>query len=532
MGELPLIDLSLDVVRQIIEEINGQSELTRRALVKRRHDIYKDGGKHYLIEQIKREFDTDALDEMRLAPVNLLKKIINKKSTLFKKAPVRKAINPKDQVLVDYYTYELKLNTVMQKANRYYNLFSNTVIYTHPNPRGELCVEVVAPYLYSIKPNSYNQSEIDAYVFNCFTETGIVAPQQNTGSATGFQSFSQEPGYRFSQDKIASNELNNEPNNRMYMFWSDTEHFTANKDGERIILAPELGPDQFYNPIGRMPVVNLAKDRDNESWATQGEDMVDLTIAIQMGWTDLLTIAKHQGFATPVIMSEEKPQKMIFGVNKGLWLQLRQDGPTPSVSYVQPNSPLDQYKGMLLDLLALLFSTNDMDPRSVGGVSAAQNFTSGFHALIAASDNLEAVEADKPVFQEAEQDQWEIISKWHNYLFDAGLLEEEARQLGKFTDTFEINVQFAEVKPLESEDEVIDRVMKLRSEGLITKKDALKKLNPDLSEDEVMQKLADIQSEASQNYNAMADKVNPPQPLPDGEVPPVELSTPEEQTQQ
>ena len=52
-----MTDLSQDTVRQIIEEINGQSELTRRALAKRRHDIYKDGGKHYLIEQIKREFD-------------------------------------------------------------------------------------------------------------------------------------------------------------------------------------------------------------------------------------------------------------------------------------------------------------------------------------------------------------------------------------------------------------------------------------------------------------------------------------------
>ena len=169
--------------------------------------------------------------------------------------------------------------------------------------------------------------------------------------------------------------------------------FTDNEESET--------PD-FVNPIGLIPCVNVAKDRDNEAWATQGEDMVDLTIAVQLGWTDLLTIAKHQGFSILTITGKEEPKHLNIGINKAIFLKQDIDEPAPSISYVQGNSPLSQYKDLLMEMLALLLSTNDMDPKSIGGSAGAQSFTSGFHALIAMSDNLDAVEADKPLMLDAD----------------------------------------------------------------------------------------------------------------------------------
>lgn len=511
--------LTVEQTAQIISEITASDEVTRRTLAKRRHDIYRDGGKNFLIEQIRREFSEDAVKEMRLAPVNLLKKIVNKRSGVYKRAPLRLAEDPKDQDLVKFYEDKLKLNTLMQKANRYYTLQSNCGIYCRPMGN-KLVSSVITPYLYSIIANSYERSEIDGYVLNNFVESGLATPSNNLPSATGVQGYSQDPGFGGGkQDKVASNEKQNEMECRRYVFWTDHEHFTTDYKGDRLLfegMDPE-DPQLFVNPIGKKPIVNLAKERDAEVWASQGEDMIDLTIALQLGWSDLLTIAKHQGFGTLTVISEEEPKKLVVGVNRAIWLKATPNAPTPSISYVQANSPLTEYKELLMELLGLLLTTNDMEPNSISGKASTTNYTSGFHALIAMSDNLEAIELDKPAMLEAEKEHFDIIARWHNLMFDFNMLEDDARALGKFSDEFKLTVQFADIKPLESEDEKLSRIKQKIDMKLTTRKEALKVLNPDLSDKQIDDKLKMIDEELSTLRNAMAS----PSPEP-GQTPPQE----------
>lgn len=487
------IKLNNDFVEAVIRDIVAPAEVTRRTLQKRRHDIYKDGGKQFLIDQIEREFGQEALKEMRLAPINLLKKIVNKRSSIYKKAPTRTCLAESDQKLVDHYVEEMKLNQLMQKANRYFTLASNTVIYTRPH-NGKLCANVVPCWLYSVVANTYDQSKIEAYIFNSFLEAGRVGPSSvpsATGQGVNLAKLEHVPNQTVNSDTNPS-----ETDNRQFIFWTKDEHQTRTGKGELVVLDPDKEEEQFVNPIGRLPVVNIAKDRDNECWATQGEDMVDLTIAIQLGWSDLLTVAKNQGFSILTIVSEDEPKKLTIGVNKAVWLKARAQGPVPSISYVQGSSPLSEYKDLLMDLLGLLLSTNDMDPQAIGGSKSTRTFTSGFHALIAMSDNLEATEADKPTLLAAEKEQWEVIKSWHNWLFDSGTeMDEEAKALGKFSDDFEIQIQYADIKPLESEDEVLNRIDKERKLELITRRDALKKLYPDLSDKQIDDKLKAIEEE-------------------------------------
>jgi hypothetical protein len=489
--------LTDDQTRRIVEEIQGDAEVSRRALVKRRHDIYNDGGKAFLIENILREFGRDALGEMRITPINLLKKIVDKRAGVYRKSPIRKAENPQDQALVDYYTKAMSFNELMQKANRYLALASNTVVYFRPH-NGEIKACVVPAYQYSIVPNPIDQTVVDAYIFSTFVQEGRVAPDSAPIPATGVQSYNQQRGFKHQGDLVASNEKASDFTAQKYMFWTAMEQFTTDKSGNRF-MEPGQDDTQYQNPIGIAPVVNVARDRDNIPWAPQGEDMVDLTIALQMGWTDVMTIAKHQGFSILTITSEEEPKKLTIGVNRAVWLKTNPQGPQPSIGYVQGNSPLAQYKELLTELLGLLLTTNNMDPNAIGGKAASKNFTSGFHALIAMADSLEAIEADKPIMLSTEMQSWEIISKWHNWMFDVGVLNEEAKAYGKFTEDFSVSVMYGDVTPIESEDERIARVEKLINMGLITKKDAIKKLQPELTDDQVDAKLLALQTEKSDN---------------------------------
>ena len=404
-------------INRIIEEINGTSEKDRRANSKKRHDLYRDGGKRFLVEQILREFGQDALKEMRLAPINVLKKIIDKRAQVYKRAPIRTAKSASDQKLIDYYTEAYSVNQIFQKANRYYSLFSNTQIYQRPMG-----------------------------------------------------------------DK--------------YLFWTDEEQFTTDSNGEKIRFDVNAGPEQWLNPILRMPITNITKDRDNEAWAKQGEDMVDVTMAFQMGWTDLLTIAKHQGFAIMTIIGEEEPKRLEMGINRGIFLRQRPDGPAPKLEYVSGNSPLEEYKNILMELLSVLLTSNDLQPSAIAGQGSGAKYNSGFQALIEMSDNLQAIEMDKPVFKKAELDFWDVLSRWHNWMFDQGVLNDEAKALGKFSDKIELQVIYPDVKPLESEEDVVKRIKELREEGLISRMDAMKKLNPELTDKQIEQKLEEIDNEA------------------------------------
>jgi hypothetical protein len=501
--------LSDSDVKNIIQEIKESAEETRRAKAKRRHDIYADGGKKFLIEHIKREFGSDAIKEMRLAPINILKKIINKKSSVYSRSPVRVVENksPSDQALVDYYVYELGMNELMQKANRYYNLFSNTVLYAVPSG-DEIKACVVPPYLYSVMPNKFDPTELEGYVFNKFTEEDRLFNQDDLLSATGFTGFNRERGSASGTDMIASEERVTDEG-RQYIFWTDQQHFTTDDSGNRIIFYPELGEDQFINPIMKCPVVSINKDRDAQPWATQGEDMVDLTLAIQSGWTDLLTIAKHQGFSILTVVSPDEPKSMNIGVNRAVWLKQSPGQESPSISYVTGNSPLNEYKELLMELLGLLLTTNDMAPGSVSGINNTKNFSSGFQALIEMADTLEALESDKPVLKNAEHEFWEVIAAWHNYMFDIGVLNEEAKSYGKFSEDFDVAIYYADMKPIESEQDRITAIKDLSALGLITRADALRKLNPDLTDDQIEQKLKDIALENQQRLSSAQAMLTP-----------------------
>ncbi|NIM46386.1 MAG: phage portal protein, partial [Nitrososphaeria archaeon] len=289
--------------------------------------------------------------------------------------------------------------------------------------------------------------------------------------------------------------ITNQP--EFFIYWSDDEHFTLDQDGNKVPLDPEKGDEQFINPTGVMPVITIQKDRDDEYWATQGEDMVDLTIAAQLGWSDLLTIAKHQGFSLLTIGSEEEPTSQEIGLNKAIWLKLKEGSPTPFVEYAQASSPIEQYKQMILDLIGMMLSTNDMNPKELAGALNAQSVTSGAQALIEMADTLEAREESKPVFRDAEKELWDTLAAWHNWAHDIqGMLPPDLQALGKFSEGFTVSIQYQDIKPIESEQERLMVVEKLRNMGLITKLDAIKKLNPDLSDDEIEAKLEEIKEES------------------------------------
>jgi hypothetical protein len=119
-----MLDLRVFETRKaIIAEILGKNEVERRADMLKRHDIYRGKSKPYLEARIAAEFNPESVREMRIAPINALKKVVDAKSIIYKSAPIRRAVNEasnkSDQMLIDYYTKTLSLDDLMGKDRRW-----------------------------------------------------------------------------------------------------------------------------------------------------------------------------------------------------------------------------------------------------------------------------------------------------------------------------------------------------------------------------------------------------------------------------
>jgi hypothetical protein len=481
-----------ELVFTALGEIQSNQEKSRRSYALRRHKIYRDGGREFLIEALKTEFDVDSVSEFRLCPFNFLKKIVQKKSQLYKIPPIRTTELDSDQTLVDFYTSELAVDVMMRKANEYYNLHSNTAMYVFP--KGDMLqFKVVPPHLYSIVPGEFDRTEVFMWIFNNFSQESEVIAETDLSAATGREGFQRDQ--RGVSKVIGTDQIDTDDKKR-FIIWSDEKHATITEKGRVILLDPDKGDEQFDNPIGRAPVVHLQKDTDNEAWAEQGEDASDISILLQRMWTDLATIIKHQGFGQMVVVSEEPPKKITVGINKTLWLKRQEGKEAPTVQYVTADSRISEIKETLRDMLFLLLTTNDINPSSVGKADGGSAFTSGIQALLEMSDAIEAMKADQPAHRDAEKDLWDIIARYHNWMYDTGVLRDDARALGKFSEGFQINIQFSEMKPMETE---IDRMnivnMGKNTLKLMTKRDALKRLHPQMSDEEIETKLEGLDLE-------------------------------------
>lgn len=495
----------------IITEIKSNAEKSRRAYALRRHKIYRDGGREFLIEALETEFPMDAIKEFRLCTVNYLKKLVLKKSLIYKNPPIRKVVTQldSDQKLVDFYTNELAFNIKMRQANEYYNLQANTALYVYP--KGDfLEFKVVPPHLYSIVPDPYDRTKVKVWAFNNFAEASDITKQQDLPAATGHTGFDRTRNAT-APNTVDSNALVS-GQGRNFILWSDVFHATLDEDGRPIVLDPEKGMEQFINPIQMAPVVHLQKQTDNEAWSTAGEDAVDITILLQRMWTDLATVIKHQGFGQLVIISEERPEKLEIGITKGMWLKRHEGKDAPEVKYLTADSRISEIKETIRDLTFILFSTNEVNPSAVGKSDGGATFNSGIQAMLEMSDAYDAMKADQPTHADAEKDVWQIISRYHNYMLDLGILREDARSLGKFSEAFDLSVIYQDIKPMVSDQDKLNLIKDQLALKIITRQDALKSLHPDWTDEEIQTKLQEIDTEMKaissnfmSNFNENAD---------------------------
>jgi hypothetical protein len=299
--------------------------------------------------------------------------------------------------------------------------------------------------------------------------------------------------------EIAELSFTNEAKREMrFTWWSGKYHFTTDGLGEF------ADTDQFIkdnpnreNPIGELPFVSMNKDQDEQYFSLGGQDLADGTILINVLLTDLNYILFYQGMGVFYASGDGLPDKVRVGPNSALVFKPKQEGAANNVKvgFATSNPPVDSHLRNIEQQLAILLSTNNLEPSGVATALSKDSATSGIHELIKRADVTEAIEDSQDFFVPAEQAINRIAAKWLNDLIKKNLADTDCKNVGSMDPMMKISVEYKPPAVLLSETERVNTIQQKLGIPLMTMIDAVKEMNPDLSDEEAVMRVQELESD-------------------------------------
>ena len=461
-----------------IEYFEDVENSARKVEAKRRYDVFKDKTKKYVLEQMQEESsDKTIVTEIknRTSNVSFCRKIIDKKSQVYKEGVRRTIEGEKPQKQYDQLFDLLNIDSIMKKTNEYVELFKNTLVqvmgyedYTAQD-KWKMRLQVWAPYLYDVIADHNDRELMRVAVFSYF------AP-----SDTQHKEFGQS-GNRESETFKGST-INQA---KEYVWWSTKFHFTTNEKG--IIIEGKQG-DELLNPIGAIPFIDFSVGKDGSYWAEGGEDIIDGAILLNILLTDLYYIAKYQGMGIGYFFGRGVPSPIKVGASAFVTLDMQEGDPTPQMGFATSSPPIQDHLSLIEQYVAFLLSTNSLEPGTVDGKLSGASASSGIQEMVKRSEMTEDIEAQREMYRDNEPELLRVISKWHNLLLSQNNLNDKFKAVGKIPEDIELTLKFNKPEVFKTEKEELDIIDQRMDIGLDSFIDAILRDNPDLTVKEAEEK--------------------------------------------
>lgn len=469
--------ISSEQLKALAKTVNSPERVQRRSTYWLMYKIFNGGLAEVLEDTIRKEFtDPQAVTDLlgRLVPINIMKKVIKKKASVYTEAPLRSATieNTDDDELVEDYEDATKLNIKQKQANRYLELFQKNLKEIFASKmNGTVLVKNLPPHTYE--------------VFN------IINPDRSRPDIVC---------------KIVSD--SRVQKDQVLYWYSDESFYVTNGDGEVIAdrMAAFKNP-MGINPSGQLPFVYKCKSEDSVD-PIVNDALLKITIAIPIVLTDLFFACKYQCWSmiyTIGVKGEinRNPSTVIpldFSDNA------QNGGQTPVIGSIQPSVDADKVISMVNSVLNLFLSSEGLSggTLSTGQSSNATDVVSGVSKMMDSAEVMEDRKDQQDDMLDDENMTWMKFKAMAPYWRNNQLLPPQLDK--EFSPDFIISTSFKEPKPLLSETDALalsDKRMKLK---YTTWTRELKLLYPDYTDDqieELKQEILDEMDEYPQIYNPM-----------------------------
>ncbi len=440
--------------------------------------------------QIRKKVEESLRDEMysrsaydraikRIPSINIPRKITDKLSKVYSQAPIRFA--EKDNDLIEDFSDQLHLNAHMGHANKMSNLNKRCALelYLEDGAQQVRVLNAHQFFVYSDSPTSPNKMTV-------FVK--LLGREEKTIT----QIVSQDGTRQTNKDEVVLVDI--------MALYSDSEFLIIDSGGfVRKDKMAEMGITSSKNPFKVIPFVYVNKS-PTELIPYPNQTAMDIGILIPKLLTDLNYSAQ---FLSHSVIWTKNANLQGAEINPDAIVDLGDsdgDGNSPEIGTIEPKTDIAGVLQLIEFQLSAYLSTEGLKAGSIGQLEAS-SAASGVSKIMDESDATEARKEQTELFRMVEPEFWEKFAIMQEYWSKSGKVENKETFSEDFLDKF--SIKFAEIKPLESEKEKYDKMKVARELKLITKKQALKELYPNLPEDQIMARLEELEEELSKEKDEM-----------------------------
>lgn len=416
-------------------------------------DIYEGDLLTYVLRDLSAQLSIRSFDQVkhRVVPINVLKRVIEKLSKIYSNGVVRE-FEPEDdrtKAFTDFYIKSMNPNVVMGLANEFFNLFKNT------------CVE---PYL----------------------DKGM--PKLRTIPSDRFIVYSDDPIDPMRPTNWIKY-MGNRGEKKIYYQYTDTEFLITDEGGAvQYDLMESVGNPDGVNIYGKIPMVYINRSR-HELVPPIDTDTLTMTKIFPVLMSDLNYAIMYQSFS--IIYAIDADMTNITQSPNAVW-NLKSDAQsdkTPQVGTIKPSVDISEVMSYIQMQLAFWLNTKNIRPGTIGALTK-DNFASGISKMVDEMDTSEDRQKQVGYFVEAEKQLWDLV---FNYMHPVWANEPGFMGPSGLSPVKEIEVYFSEQKAATDESKVLDDTIKALNAGLITKKDAVLRVNCEMSEQDVEEYMAELE---------------------------------------
>lgn len=496
--------LKPEVLKELVKDIEGVANKTRKFNSYRRYQCYKDKTHHYVYDMLLRQFDAITVDQMRysLSNISIVKKVIDKLARVYSNG-VERSIKGDDTATetLNKICKALDLDTNLKKTNRYLKLEKNIALFVKPCPvidgakeQWGVKIEPLLPHLYDAVEDYYDRTRPMAIILSDYEPpyTKLSESDFNRGPVPLTIPNGEGQVANGVDEKLADAAADQKSNDleKRYILWSKNYHFTFKATGE---IIPDQNNTSNVNPLKVFNMINFAIDQDGSYWAEGGEDLVDGAILINSLVTHTTHVGITQGYGQFYMTGEGLPKTIKIGPSNAIIAEYKKDEQAePKMGFLSANPQLDSLRSLIEMYIALYLTTNNLSTSGVATqLSNGGDAASGIALIIDKSESLEDVQDQRQIFLDKEPDILEAINTVLK-TYQANLIDKLKGLI--LPDGFKENlmIKFNDQQPIISEKEKLE-VMKLRKDlGIDSLISLFMKDDPTLSEKDAEAKLLKI----------------------------------------
>lgn len=506
------VDLSDQAVRsRIIQEIQGEENVSRKRNAQRDFDVYNGRQDRYILEKLECEFTNQTLDQMRtVLSISLSKRIVDSKASVYTAEPERIFLDvseAEDQHLRELY-FTAMANGNLLVTNRYMKMSAQTALMVIPKD-GMIMFKPLHLKDYDVVPDRDNPEKAFAYILNVWDLD--LRKSYRTNPYTNDER-------RYFQNDVMNQKIGDVNDRKKvqdkYVVWTDDFHFTM--DGKGNIIS-----EVVENPIGMLPFIDVpSQNKDHEFFVRQGSNHTEFSLDWAVAMSDVGNVVKFQNYSQPIISSDKMPVELAVGPNRTLWLELDPDRPElkPSFEFASPSPDIGGSLAYVDQLLVSFLTSEGLDPSLVSQNKDVTKFSSGIERHLAMIDRFEASREDFDIFNRVEDQLLELTKRWNNVLQGVRDPEtgepmlKESLQGPIINENAKVEVKFASPESIQTERELEDSVIRLMETGLMSRKEAIMKLRnvDEESAAEIIAEIDDDEADPELNPPANAPVMNQP----------------------